>query len=174
MISPKRWAGLSFVLVLVGLPVSSGCQQPAASQQPASPAGLSLAEGGGSVAFLRWKDGPAVMICSDIQGGTSSSRDSVSGPPWVRKVEGSASSKDGRRFDWQLETTDGRSVRGRVDGKEYDLAKGALFLVKTKGGKTEVEQRRRDLSAVQPELESCRAFVRKDPAVSKLLGTGGD
>src|SRR5262245_62244048 len=104
-----------------------------------------------------------MMICSDTGEGTTSSKDSSAGPPWVRKVEGFAASKDGRRFDWQLETTDGRSVKCRVAGKEYDLAKGALFLVKTKGGKAEVEQLSRDLSAVQPEVESCKAFVRKDP-----------
>jgi hypothetical protein len=69
------------------------------------------------------------MICSDIGAGTTSSKDSISGPPWVRKVEGFASSKDGRRFDWQLETSDGRTVKCLVDGKEYDLAQGTLFLV---------------------------------------------
>jgi hypothetical protein len=53
MISSKRGAGPSFGLVPVGLLVLSGCQQPASSQQRASPAALSLAEGGGSVVFLR-------------------------------------------------------------------------------------------------------------------------
>src|SRR5262245_1811971 len=169
MISLKRWTGWSCGLVLLGLLAASGCQS---SQLPASPASLSIAEGDRSMVFLRWKDGPAVMICSDTGGGTTSSRDSLSGPPWVRKVEGFASSKDGRRFDWQLETADGRSVRCRVAGKEYDLAKGTLFLVKTRGGKTAVEQLSRDLSAVQAEVESCKQFARKDPAVSKLLGKG--
>lgn len=114
------------------------------------------------------------MICSDIQGGASSSGENISGPPWVRKEEGFASSLDGRRFDWQLATTDGRSVQCRLDGKEYDLSKGTLFLVKTKGGKNEVEQLSRDLSAVQPEVDSCKAFARKDPAVSKFLGMGAE
>jgi hypothetical protein len=131
-----------------------------------------MVEGSGSVVYLRWKDGPAVMICSDTQGGATSSGDSISGPPWVRKVDGVEASKDGRRFAWQMETTDGRSVKCRVDGKEYDLASGTLFLVKTKGGKTEVEQLSRDLSPVQPEPESCKTFVRQDPAASKLLGQG--
>ncbi|HJZ58808.1 MAG TPA: hypothetical protein VKE74_27950 [Gemmataceae bacterium] len=61
-----------------------------------------------------------------------------------------------------------------MDGKDYDLAKGTLFLVRTKGGKTEVEQLSRDLSAVQPEPESCKTFAQKDPAVSQLLGKGSD
>jgi hypothetical protein len=98
----------------------------------------------------------------------------LSGPPPIWKEKGFESSPDGRRFDWQLEKTDGRSVNCQVDGKEYDLAKGTLFLVKTKGGKTEVEQLSRDLSAVKPDTESCKDFARKDSTLSKFLGTGND
>ena len=114
------------------------------------------------------------MICSDIQGAAGGLGERTSGPPWFRKEEGYTSSPDGRRFDWQLETGDGRSVKCHLDGKEYDLSKGTLFLVKTKGGKTEVEQLSRDLSAVQPDFVSCTDFARKDAAVSKLLGTGAE
>ena len=114
------------------------------------------------------------MICSDIRGGQSSAGETISGPPYVRKEKGFKSSPDGRRFDWELETTDGRGIKCRLDGKDYDLSKGALFLVKTKGGKTEVEQLSRDLSAVQAEAESCKDFAQKEPAVSKLLGKGSD
>jgi hypothetical protein len=128
-----------------------------------------MTEGRGSVVFFRWKDGPTVMICSDMGEAATTSAGTISGPPWAQKYEGSATSPDGRQFVWQLETTDGRNVKCRVADKEYDLANGCLFLVKTRGGKTEVEQLSRDLSAVQPETESCRSFVRSDPAVSKLL-----
>ena len=114
------------------------------------------------------------MICGRTGGTSTSYTDGLSGPPWVRTVKGSVSSKDGRRVNWQLETTDGRSVKCHVEGREYDLAKGTLFLVKAEGGKTEVEQLSRDLSAVQLEATSCKDFVRKDVAVSKLLGKGND
>jgi hypothetical protein len=69
---------------------------------------------------------------------------------------------------------DGRTVKFSLDGKEYDLSKGNLFLVRTKGGKTEVEQLSRDLSAVNPDVESCKDFARKDPAVSKFVGVEGN
>jgi hypothetical protein len=167
----KSWTGRYHRLLLVSLVLASGC---APQQRPPSPAGLTLAIGSGSLAYYRWKEGPAVMICFDIQGGHGSAGEAVAGPPWVVKQQGFASSVDGRRVDWQLETTDGRSVKCHLDGQEYDLAKGPLFLVKTKGGKTEVEQLSRDLSAVQPDFESCKGFVRKDPAVSRFLGTGAD
>jgi hypothetical protein len=144
------------------------------NREPQSPAGLSMAIGRGSLAFYRWKDGPTVIICCDIQGGSGSMGESFSGPPWVRKETGSLASPDGRRCDWELETTDGRHVTVHLDNKEYDLQKGTVFLVKTKGGKTEVEQFSRDLSSVQPDNESCKEFARKDSAMSTFLGMGND
>jgi hypothetical protein len=50
----------------------------------------------------------------------------------------------------------------------------ALFLVKTKGGKTEVEQLSTNISAAQADAESIGDFARKEPAVSKFLGTKSD
>ncbi len=168
----NNWGGRNLGLVLLCLVTSSGCTR----QQPPSPTGLSMTNvGGGSLVFYRWDEGPAaVMICSDIQAGASSEGERLSGPPPVRKEIGFISSPDGRRFDWQLETSDGRSVNCQLDGKEYDLTKGTLFLVTTKGGKATVEQLSRDLSAVQPEVESCKGFARMDTAVSKFLGTGAN
>ena len=95
-------------------------------------------------------------------------------PPLISKEEGVQSSGDGRRFEWSMQTSDGRTVKGRLDGKEYDLAKGTLFLVKTKGGKTEVEQLSTDLSAVQPDAKNIEKFARKDAVLSKFLGIKAD
>ncbi len=171
----NNWAGRNLGLCLLCLATSSGCTRQQSASQPASPDGLSMAMGSGTLVYYRWVEGrPAVMICSDIHGGAGGLGEHLSGPPWVRKEKGYTSSSDGRRFDWQLETGDGRSVSCQVDGKEYDLSKGTLFLVKTMGGKTEVEQLSRDLSAVQPDFESCKDFARKDAAVSKFLGTEAD
>jgi hypothetical protein len=77
-------------------------------------------------------------------------------------------------LEWQLETTDGSSVKVRLGGKEHDATKGSLFLVKTTGGKTEVEQLAQDLSAVQPDAKSIQEFARKDAVVSKFLGIKAD
>jgi hypothetical protein len=153
--------------LVVSLVITSGC-----ARQPPSPASRWMVIGTGSLTIYRWKDGPTVMICSDIQGGTTNMRDDISGPPWVRKVKGSLSSPDGRSCEWVLESTDGRRVTFHLENKEYDLQKGTVFLVKTKGGKTEVEQLSRDLSSVQPDAVSCEEFARKDAALSKLFGIG--
>ena len=90
------------------------------------------------------------------------------------KAKGWELASDGRRLDWQLETPDGSSIKVRLDGKEYDASKGNLFLVKTKGGKTEVEQLTKDLPAAQADEKGVEAFARKDAAVSKFLGIKAD
>ena len=170
MMSPiKRWVGRNLGLALMCLVASSGCGPRAL---PLGPAGVVTTVGGASVIFYQWKGGPAVMIFSDVQGGHSSAGGGTAGS--LYKEQGFESSPDGRRFEWQMETTDGRNIQFRLDGKEYDLSKGTLFLVKTKGGKTEVEQLSRDLSAVSPDANGCKDFAQKDPAVSQFLGAGAN
>jgi hypothetical protein len=93
----------------------------------------------------------------------------------VSKHQGYLSSTGGnRRLDWQIERTDGWNVKVRLSGKEYDASKGALFLVKIDGEKTEVEQLAKDVSAMQADPESVKEFARKDAAVSKFLGIKAD
>jgi hypothetical protein len=120
------------------------------------------------------------MICSDFNPGSDkkpvqgSIKSSNAYSPLISKEEGVQSSGDGRRFEWLMETADGRSVKCRLGGKDYDLGKGTLFLVKTKGGKTEVEQLSIDVSAVQTDAKSLEDFARKDAAVSKFLAIKAD
>jgi hypothetical protein len=72
-----------------------------------------------------------------------------------------------------METKDGRNIKCWVNSTEYNLSKDGLFLVRTKGGKIEVEQLDRDLSSVQADEDSCKKFAQTDPAISKLIGAGG-
>jgi hypothetical protein len=170
MVPIKRWGGRLSVLALL---IASGCK---GSPQPEpGPPVLSFAEKDGTVFFLPWKKVGTIIICCDIPGGAGGTTTSGSGPPPVSKAEGYAIAKDGRRVDWKLEISDGgKSVRFSVNGKEYDLSRGGLFLVKTKADKMEVEQVNEDLSMVPPDIEGCRNFVRKNRRTSKLLGEDGD
>jgi hypothetical protein len=170
----KDRPGWILFCTLLCLMVSNGCSRQGAAPDP--PAGYSLGMTNGIIIFRHWKDGPAFMICADVVGGHSSQgSQSQSGPSGHSYTDkGRISAPDGRRFDWQAQTSDGRSIRFLLDGKEYDLSKGSLFLVKTKEGKTEVEQLSKDLSAVQADSKSVEEFARKDAAVSKLLGIKTD
>ena len=140
-------------------------------------ASVSTTIGKGRVRFFQYKGErgiQTVMICSDFRGDVTTEGPASAGVDNIYKQKGSESGRDGRRLEWQLETKDASSVKVRLGGKEYDASKGSLFLVKTKGGKTEVEQLAKDLSAVQPDTKSIEEFARKDAAVSKFLGIKAD
>jgi hypothetical protein len=133
------------------------------------PTGFVLGEGDGTVVVYRWADGLVVVICADVTGDGSNSG-SFSMPPPRAKSEGSVSAKDGRKFQWVLESKDGKVSTCSIDGHEYDLKDGKLFLVETRGGKTVIAQDKRDVSAAQPTAEGCREFARENKDVAKLLG----
>ena len=152
-------------------------------QFKSTPPGPHLVQGTaerGAYTLFHWKEGLVIMVCHDVVGHQEShgkgSTDAPSHQQW-----GMAYGSDGvMRFGWFAETTDGRTANFSItsqmptpggEGKVYDLSKGALFLVTTTGGKMVVQQLNRDLSAVQPAAESCKAFVAQDPDVSKLIGT---
>lgn len=154
---------------------TTGCRQ----QPPgiSSQASVSTTIGEGRVRFFHYKGtggSQTVMICSDFRGDLHTEGPASAGADNSYKQKGSESARDGRHLEWQLETTNGSSVKVRLAGKEYDASKGGLFLVKTTGGKTEVEQLPQDLSAVHPDSKSIEEFARKDEAVSKCLGIKAD
>jgi hypothetical protein len=70
---------------------------------------------------------------------------------------------------WKLETTDGKTAMLSLNAQQYDLSKGALFLVKTAGGQTQVQQIKTDLSMIQPTNEGCKAFSEANPDVSNFI-----
>jgi hypothetical protein len=130
------------------------------------------------VRFIQYK-GPggsqAVIICLDSRGDASFNEGSAAaGPDNIYKEKGSESWGNGRRWEWQVETTDGSSIKVWLDGKAYDASKGNVFLVTTKGGRNEVEQHDRDLPAVQPDWKSVEAFAGTDAVLSKFLGVKAD
>ena len=108
------------------------------------------------------------MIWDDIKGsheydGSSSTSDSMF------KQRGYAESLDGRRYDYQLQTTDEKTTVFTIDGTEYDLSQGALFLITTKGGTTRIQQLNHDLSDVVPTNEGCETFAKQNLDVAEFI-----
>ena len=163
-------------LALVLLVASSGCGQQfdASKARPSQDGSLCAAIGSGTMTFYRWDSDHTVMICADLQGGSTSTKGSFSGPPSVRKSEGSVTALDGRKLEWLMEEKQGQKMTCRLNDKDFDLEKGNLFLLKIKGGETEIEQISQDLSAVKPDVESFKDFARKNPAIRKLVGLGDE
>jgi len=109
------------------------------------------------------------MIWSDITENVGSGGAGSTSDP-IHRQEGYASASDGRRVDWLLETTDGKTATLLINDQQYDLSKGALFLIKTRGERIQVRQLNSDLSALEPTNESCETFAKTDPDVSGFIG----
>jgi hypothetical protein len=78
---------------------------------------------------------------------------------------GNLHAKDGREIAWECNTTDGRTGKAKIDGVEYDLAKGCVFLVSTQNKQTTVQQCAKDVAGI---ASGPQAFRGVDDALSKL------
>ena len=58
---------------------------------------------------------------------------------------------DGRKIQWSYRTQDGRGGTATIDGRQFDLAKGAVFLISARQGKTTVEQVAIDASKLRDD-----------------------
>jgi hypothetical protein len=119
--------------------------------------------------FVRWKEGLSIMIWHDVLGSVEG-KDSGSTTEPIYWYHGWTESPGGRRFDWEVQTANGKTAVFKIDDTSYDLANGRLFIVTMKDGKTRVRQLNRDLSNVQMDWESIVAFARSDPDVAEFAG----
>lgn len=123
-----------------------------------------------SYLLLRWREGTSVMMWFDAKqltgGGSGSSGETT------HRQSGSVTNSDGRRVEWNVETTDNTSITLEIDGTRYDLAQGTLFLVKTRS-QTQVQQLVRDLTTMEATREGCLALAETDPDVKDFVREAG-
>jgi hypothetical protein len=162
MSRPRYDIALVFLAIALLLP-ASGCYR---TTPPGPDTAYGQFEGAGYL-FYRWAQGLRIMIWHDATNAASSGSGSTSDPAY--RVEGRALYEDGSELNWTIETRDGQSAQFTLNGAGYDLSTGTLFLVKTSGGSTQVEQMRRDLSGVQLERESILAFAQGDPDIARFI-----
>jgi hypothetical protein len=108
-----------------------------------------------------------LMICPgdtdrDGSGQLSTSASGLTTHCWL-------SSKKGRTVDWWCQTSDGRTGKVRINGQLFKLQDGSLFLVSTRGGKTQIEQHKRNLLEVAPGDKSLEDFLKEDPEVKQFV-----
>lgn len=94
--------------------------------------------------------GMAVVVWTDLPGGSSEFL-----PPVTTKTEGFVfvghhRSSDGRQVECRIATRDGSTGPVTINGKSFNLAQGALFLVSTTGAQTQVRQLKRDFVKLEP------------------------
>lgn len=116
--------------------------------------------------FYRWEEGLTLMIWHD---GVkySDCASSTNGHGYL--VHCQSTSGEDTRFDWRLETSDGIAADFKINGRLYNLANGALFVVTTSAGDTRVKQFDRDLSTVIPNADGVVEFGLTEPAILPLL-----
>ena len=62
----------------------------------------------------------------------------------------------------------------KINGKAYDLGKGTLLLVSTKGGKVRVIQLDVDLSKVVPNEKGFQGLAKKHEKLAKFIAAASD
>jgi hypothetical protein len=162
-IRPKRFLGVVTGLGLLAVVI--GCQP---RSTPAGPGMLTSSGSGISFTYLKWDQGLRILLVDNVAGGHGSSSSGSTNDP-VHRSKGYAG-PDGSGYKWEVDSTNGTSATLKIDGKEYDLANGALFVVKAKEGNVEVHQLKRDLSAIPYDGAGCREAIEKDAEIRKLLG----
>jgi hypothetical protein len=86
-------------------------------------------------------------------------------------AHGVLSAADGRKIEWSCPTRDGTSGTLTIAGQEFDLAKGAVFLVSLKANQTKVEQLAVDMSNLQGGKmeERLNAVGETEPRIKAFL-----
>jgi hypothetical protein len=164
----NSYQSLKGVLIVLAVLALSGCMTRSTPPGASTAAG---AVGAGDYTFLQWNEGLTIMIWDDIRGSHSNHASGSTSDPVFRQ-SGQAESPDGRSYSYQVETEDGLTARFSIDGKEFDLSQGTLFLVKTRGGETGVQQLSRDLSEVSFDNQAFWEFAASDPDVAELISYG--
>lgn len=88
--------------------------------------------------------------------------------------EGYVLKPDRSRITFRSRVAADGSGQVSLDGVEYNLASGRLFLVTTHGGKTRVKQLRRDLSPLTIDREVLAKFAAEDEEMRLFFRRGSE
>lgn len=119
--------------------------------------------------LLDWQEGLRILIWDDIVEGDHHNSGSGSTTDPVFHQSGGASAPDGRGYEYSVETSDGQQADFTIDGIPYDLAQGKLFLIRTAGDGTQVQQLDLDLSNLTPTNDGIEAFGQATPEIAAFI-----
>jgi len=133
-----------------------GCERKSTPPGPSSSFGI--VQPNHHFQFLLWDEGLVVLLVDNItknhrSGGSSSTSDPA------HRQRGSAISKEGYGYEWNLETVDGQSAEIEIAGNQYEFGKGVVFLIKVTEKETIVDQLDLDLSKLS-DSQSCQDFIK--------------
>jgi len=152
------------VLVLL---VLTGCAKPT---PPGCDTGVGRA-GGGSVLYTAREGHVLAVAWTDLPlAGTSGKLSRVPG-----RAENTIAVEagDGRRVELAAVTADGVTWAVSLNGRDYPLVDGAVFLVRTRGGNAQVTQVRRDVSRLPATSEEWDRLAGEIPEVKAFVAEVG-
>jgi hypothetical protein len=159
-----KWASVLVLSIIFLFLVACGRTTP-----PGPNAVFGAAVGQASYLLLDWQEGLRIMIWDDIVDGGHGNSGSGSTSDPVYHESGSAQAADGRGYEYNVETSDGQQADFTIDGRPYDLEQGRLFLIRTAGDETQVQQLDLDLSGLTPTNDGIVAFGRETPEIAAFI-----
>ena len=78
----------------------------------------------------------------------------------------------GQEIRWEVETNNGLDGNIVIKDKKYDLAQGALIVVKAKESPIQIRQFQRDLSQAPFHSDRCVEYLKSDQEVMRFLDEG--
>jgi hypothetical protein len=84
------------------------------------------------------------------------------------EIKGNYEPTGGTRIDWTCTTSDLATGTVTINGADYQLADGGLFLI-TPGDPPKVVQLKRDLGKVEGSQQGLETLAREDPEVSTFV-----
>ena len=159
----KRYLGV-WLLLIAGLLISC-------SPKSTPPGANSI---GGAIDRLNysyhyWDEGLGLLIWHDFSYGAESCSGTGSTEDPIYRLACSVQAQNGRRFEWEVYTSDGVQGDFTIDGIQYDLDQGMLFLIRTAGSVTQVEQLDLDLSGLSPTNAGIEDFGRQTAEIARFM-----
>jgi hypothetical protein len=115
-----------------------------------------------------------VCLALAANGCSGSGAEAATSAGQLETKPGYLQTKDGRKIAWSLSTQDGETGKVVIDGQEFSLSPGALFLVSAKDKPTRVEQLTVEPSQLQVMragsfLDQLRDLAKSDPRIATFL-----
>jgi hypothetical protein len=122
-----------------------------------------------AVQFGTYGNQTAVVFWGDCGGSFAASWDKTR---QAVKYEGRLTTHDGRTVVVDCYTPDGLSGQVTVDGHEFPLERGRVFLISTRGAATAVKQLARD--DLKPELSDLKQRAREDADIHDFFAASAE
>jgi hypothetical protein len=123
----------------------------------------------GSAALAGWNGENVFVVWSDTTSSGSNSHTTARGASYA----GHFDAREGRRVEYHCDTTDGKTGVLTLDGRDYDLGQGTLFLVSTAGPKTRVLQLKRDVRALRVTPDAIWRLAEGDKEIVEFFTPKG-